>query len=337
MTDTTVSPTPLTDSYVSATLRSVPRAQRADIERELRASIADDIDGRVENGATPSDAEYAALEQLGDPARLAANYAGRTLTLIGPNTYTSYVTTLKVVASIAVPIVFVVLLIIALVKHATLWPAILGALGPALTVAAYLAVFLTIAFALVDRAATRGSNAAHRGTAWSPKSLPAENRPQPKTGLETVWSVVFTVILVAAVEMRRTDSPVSNNGVPTQVLDPSLWKFWLPYFLVVLLLGLALDFVRLGMGRWHPIPTSIGTLLTLAGAIPLVVLVWNSKIVNPALLRAINLSQFSQPGGWLSILIAIFVALVAIGNITDEWSKRKRGWGKPKSTEQVAD
>jgi hypothetical protein len=331
MTDTTVSPTPLTSSYVNATLRSVPRGQRADIERELRASIADDVDGRVETGATPADAEFAALSELGDPARLAANYAGRTLTLIGPNTYISYLTTLKVVVSTAVPIVFLVLLIVALVKKTELSSAIFGALGPALTVAAYLAVALTIMFALVDRAATRGSAATHRGNAWSPKSLPTEERPLPKTWVETVWSVVFVIILVAAVEMLHTDSPFSHNGRAVQILSPSLWKFWLPYFLAILLLGIVLDFVRLGIGRWHPIPTLVGTLLTLAGGIPLVVLAWRSAIVNHAFWAALGIPQFSQPGNWLSILIAIFFALVAIGNIADEWSKRKRHSVRPKA------
>ena len=37
----------LTDRYVWAVLKSLPEAKRADIDRELRASIADDIDARV--------------------------------------------------------------------------------------------------------------------------------------------------------------------------------------------------------------------------------------------------------------------------------------------------
>jgi hypothetical protein len=330
MTETEAANTPLTNSYVNATLRSVPRGQRADIERELRASIADDVDGRVESGANPKDAEYAALEQLGDPARLAANYAGKTLTLIGPNTYISYITTLKVVAVTAVPIVFLILLVIALAKHVAVWTAIFGALGPAISVAGFLTLALTIMFALVDRAATRGSVAAHRVNAWSPKLLPTEERPLPKSWVETVWSVVFTVILVAAVLISRSDSPVTNaDGAPIQILAPALWAFWLPYFLVLLLLGLVLDFVRLGIGRWHTVPTITGTLLTLAGGIPLVVLFYQSKVVNRSIWSTIHTPQFSEPGSWLSILIAVVIGLIALGNITDEWRKRRTGRSKP--------
>ena len=317
--------TPLTDSYVTATLRNVPRRQRADIERELRASIADDVDGRIDHGASAKDAEFAALDELGDPAQLAANYSGRQLTLIGPNTFTSYTTTLKVVEGTTIPIVFIVLIAVGLSQHHPVAATIAGAISVAVTVAVYLAVFLTIAFALIDRATTRNVDASRRGIRWSPKFLPVDNRPAQKSWGESVSSVIFTVIVVAAVAIQRTESPVSTSGdVPIQILAPSLWDFWLPYFLVVLLLGVALDFVRLGIGRWHPVTTSIGTLLTLAGAVPFIALAYESKIVNPALWRAIGHAEWTTPGNWLSLIIAIFVGLIALGNVIDEWRRRYR-------------
>jgi hypothetical protein len=315
----------LTDSYISATLRSVPRRQRAEIERELRASIADDVEGRIEQGASPKDAEFAALDELGEPARLAANYSGRPLTLIGPNTFTGYVATLKIVVGATVPIVLIALVAVGLSQHHPLATTIAGALSVGVTVAVYLAVCLTIAFALIDRAATRNVGPARRGGIWSPKYLPVDNRPAQKSWGESVASVIFTVILVAAVAIQRTESPVATSGgVPIQILAPSLWDFWLPYFLVVLLLGVALDFVRLGIGRWHPVTTAMGTLLTLAGAVPFIALAYESKIVNPALWHAVGHTEWTTPGNWLSLIIAIFVGLVALGNVIDEWRRGSR-------------
>ena len=58
----------LTDRYVDATLRRAARGQRPDIEKELRASIADAVDDRVEAGTDPAEAEVAVLTELGDPA-----------------------------------------------------------------------------------------------------------------------------------------------------------------------------------------------------------------------------------------------------------------------------
>ena len=62
----------LTDRYVWAVLKSLPEAKRADIDRELRATIADDVEAREADGRDAAAAEREALAELGDPARLAA-------------------------------------------------------------------------------------------------------------------------------------------------------------------------------------------------------------------------------------------------------------------------
>ena len=78
----------LTDRYVAATVRGLDEAQRPEVERELRATIEDMVDARLEAGApTRADAERAVLVELGDPVRLAAGYSGRPLHLIGPGVY----------------------------------------------------------------------------------------------------------------------------------------------------------------------------------------------------------------------------------------------------------
>src|SRR4051794_38396607 len=96
----------LTDRYVAATLRSVPEKQRPELDKELRASIADAIDDRIEAGSKPEAAEREVLIELGDPIRLAAGYADRPLYLIGPALFPDYTRLLKLLVGIVVPIVF---------------------------------------------------------------------------------------------------------------------------------------------------------------------------------------------------------------------------------------
>jgi hypothetical protein len=95
----------LTDRYVQATLRRLPARQRTDIERELRASIADAVDDRVDDGGDTAAAEVAALTHLGDPARLAAGYADRPLQLIGPAVFLDYTRLLTTLLVAVVPVV----------------------------------------------------------------------------------------------------------------------------------------------------------------------------------------------------------------------------------------
>ena len=46
--------TSLTDRYVTATVRGLDEAQRADVERELRATIEDMVDARLDTGTPPT-------------------------------------------------------------------------------------------------------------------------------------------------------------------------------------------------------------------------------------------------------------------------------------------
>ena len=94
----------LTDRYVTATVRGLDDDQRAEVERELRTTIEDMIDGRLEAGAASrAEAERAVLAELGDPVRLAAGYSGRPLYLIGPSVYPQWRRTLDPAAVDARP------------------------------------------------------------------------------------------------------------------------------------------------------------------------------------------------------------------------------------------
>ena len=112
----------LTDRYVWAVLKSLPEAKRTDIDRELRASIADDVEARVDGGEDADAAERAVLLALGDPATLAASYQGRTPGLIGPDLYPGYVGLLKMLYAVVLPIV-------AVAYVATVLAALFGSFG----------------------------------------------------------------------------------------------------------------------------------------------------------------------------------------------------------------
>ena len=82
---TTTTNASLTDRYVAAALKGVQTDQREDVAAELRGSIADAVEVRTSQGESPDTAERAVLLELGDPTRLAAEYSGRPLYLIGPD------------------------------------------------------------------------------------------------------------------------------------------------------------------------------------------------------------------------------------------------------------
>ena len=98
----------LIDRYVGATLRTVPESQRSDIEAELRASIEDALEARMEAGVDADTAKRDVLTEMGDPDRLAAGYTGRPGYLIGPALFFDYKRFLTALLVTVVPIVVAV-------------------------------------------------------------------------------------------------------------------------------------------------------------------------------------------------------------------------------------
>jgi hypothetical protein len=169
--------TTLTDRYVAATLHRVAGNRRREIDQELRAAIAEAIEPHIEQGQSPSQAEYAALKELGDPARFAARYADRSAVLIGPNVYRSYVIALRLLCAIVIPVVFIVNDIGYWTRGDSVGARIFGPIGITLTAAMYLLVAVTVAFLLVDRSAVDGSDGQQRAQ-WTPDQLVHAQPPQ---------------------------------------------------------------------------------------------------------------------------------------------------------------
>ena len=142
----------LTERYLAAALRGVPDRQRDDVARELRSSVADAIEDRVTAGEDPLAAEKSVLEGLGDPARFAAGLTGRPLYLIGPDLFVEYRQLLRLLLGIVVPIVGVVAAAVDLSQGGDWVSALVDGIVGALTVALHICFWVTLTFALIERA-----------------------------------------------------------------------------------------------------------------------------------------------------------------------------------------
>ena len=169
----------LTDRYVWGVLRAVPERQRADLEPEVRALIADAVEARA-GGATDDAAldaalaERAALTELGDPELLAARYTDRSLYLIGPSYYLDYRRLLSLLLTIVVPIVTLATMMGGFMAGTGVASVALTGVYAGLSVGVQLAFWVTIAFALVER---HGARRAAPIVPWTPDRLPSLPSP----------------------------------------------------------------------------------------------------------------------------------------------------------------
>jgi hypothetical protein len=310
----------LTDRYVWAVQRSLPEAQRADIDRELRGTIADTIDGRREAGTDEATAERETLVELGDPYRLAAGYADRPLHLIGPAVFPDYIRLLKVLYVIVLPIVFAAILLGQLIgQPESVGGAIGSAFGAIIAVAAHLGFWTTLVFALIERSPQ------YKAVAWKPETLPQ----LPATGAiklsDTVASVVWFVFLIGALIWSQFFSLFRDaTGAVIPVLDQDLWRFWLPVFVVLAVLEVALKLWLYRLGRWTLVAAAANAVIALGVIIPTIWLFLNDGVVNSRFAERAHIGALFESDGVVTIVALVVILATGTATIVDGFVKAVR-------------
>jgi hypothetical protein len=294
----------LTDRYVWAVIRAVPQHQRTELEREVRALVADAIEARTAGGeADPDAAERGALTELGDPAALAARYADRPQMLIGPTLYPVWYRLLTTLLPIIPPIVGAVVLGSNLLSGSTVGQAIVAGLGTGAAVAIQIAFWLTLVFAVIER--TTGTTGLEP-KAWSVDDLP-ELPDEGRLGVVVFgFTLAFNVLIIVGLLWVQFAPPIVIDGVAYPLFDPELWSFWLPYFIAVTV-------VEIG----------------LAMAVYLLV---NDMLFNPQLVAAINAATGGQWLGFTTAFITGIVLLIVVWDAIDVFLKAHRASSRSTAT-----
>lgn len=297
--------TTLVDRYVWAVLRSIPESERAALEPEVRALVADAIEARAGDGPRGADAERAALLELGDPEVLAARYTGRQRSLIGPRFYADWRRVLSIVLPIAVPIASLAVAGASLAGGGAVIDALGAGVSTAIAVAVQATFWVTVVFALLER----GTHSSEPVRRWSPDDLPAVPGPARSGWGELAGSVAASVLLIVAIVWQQLAAPIVVNGTGYPLLDPALWSSWLPWFIAVAVAQIALAVALARRGRWTLGLAGVNAGLGLAFAGPGVWLLQTGRLLNPALVDALEPVTGTA---WLTPTLGI-VAVVVIG------------------------
>ncbi|HEV2529475.1 MAG TPA: permease prefix domain 1-containing protein [Thermomicrobiales bacterium] len=306
----------LTDRYVAAAACGVPERQRLDVELELRASIADEIDARIESGESPVAAERAVLTAMGDPARLAATYSERPQYLIGPEYFLEYQRLLVTLLAVIVPILVAIAVVLSIGENDGFG----GVFGDGITAGIFggiqVVFWTTLVFVILERSnATQGRPL----MPWSLDTLPNVDQRQMAVG-QTIPSLVMLALFAIAIVWQEVAPFVPGTGderVP--VLNPDLWSFWLPVLLVLLLAEAVFEVAKYRVGRWTAPLAMVNTVLNVAFAVPFAVLAWQGDLVNPRFLLGLDWPEGAESGSPLGMAIAVGIAAVATWDVVDGW------------------
>ncbi len=312
--------TSLTDRYIWAAGRSVPEAQREEFGRELRERIGDAMDARVESGTDRLAAEQDALAELGDPARTAASYIDRPLHLIGPRYFLSWLRLLKTIGLVALPFGTAGILLGQLISGAPFGQIVGATISGALSIAVHVFFWVTLIFVIIER-----SGGAVPAGKWSVEQLPEipdSGRAARRTDL--VASLAFLALFIGAVIWQHF-GVVFRDGArePIPLLNPELWSFWIPYFILLLVLEGAFAVAVFRTGWTWPLAVA-NAVMNLAFVIPALWLFLAERLVDPAFLEVIGWPWSSTAGPVIASIAAVAMILGAAWEIFDGFRRAAR-------------
>ena len=315
--------TTLTDRYVDAAMRTVPEDQRQDLAAELQASIDDQVEARIESGEPRDDAERAVLTELGDPDKLAAEYTGRQLYLIGPRYYLDWWRLLKLLLWIVLPTAGFGVVLARTLTGSDIGEVIGGTVVTLMTVALHLVFWTTLIFVIFERGWDRGTR--RPWTEWSVDQLP-EPRPQGIGFGDMVATLVFLAIAVGALIWDQV-----IGFVPTEpglaFLNPGLWPWWISGLFVLMALEAVLAVTVYLRRGWTWALAIVNTVLALAVAVPALVLLAQGMLINPEFFPTV-VGETAEPGSDLAVILNVVfgfvIAGIAVWDIVDVFVKTSR-------------
>jgi hypothetical protein len=305
----------LTDRYVSEVLRSVPAPMRDDLERELRASIADALDAAADSrpAAAPEALEAQVLTDLGDPARLAASLTDQPQYLIGPGLYWEYRRVLRMLLRIVPPAVALTVSAVAAFAGADPLGVLIQGVWLLGVVAFQVVLWATVGFAIVERT---GAGGLPRRRAWTVADLPARDVRRVTLG-ETVGGVLGPLVGIAGLLWLRAGVAVPGSDVVLPLLDPALWSFWLPSLIVLMSAAVVLHLLAHAAGRWTRPLAAVRVAVAVLGAGIAIVLLLTQQVLNMAWFAALGHPDWAVPGSPLTQGVAWVIGVAAVIDVVD--------------------
>lgn len=304
----------LTDRYIYAVQRSLPESQRADIDRELRGSIADAVEAKREAGVRDTVAEREVLLELGDPFRLAAGYADRPLHLIGPEYFPSYVRLLRLLYLIVLPAVaFAVTLGKIIAGPESVGEVIGSVVVTLLGLIVHLGFWTTLVFVILERSGTKADDFREE---WTPDALPElPQKGDPKLG-DAIGTVVFLVTMLGLLLWQQFAPPVAAaDGTPLPVVNPDLWSSWLPVLFGIALLEIGFAILVYRVGRWTVPLAIVNAILAIAAGALVVWLFLTDRVWDPRALAELGVAGDTV---WTVAVVSAWIAVgVAVWDIVD--------------------
>ena len=308
----------LIDRYVHAVARKLPSAGRDDVARELRATIDDMLEAR---GARDDDDVRAVLAELGDPKDLAAGYRNGLGYVIGPEVYGPFVETLRVILSVSLPVAITLQLVFADWGDSSTASLVVPAVLGGLQVGVHVVFWTALVFVIIERSGA-GAELSKSDEPWTPDDLPA---PRQITLNDLLGAVAVLALIPAGLLWQRFRSPYDNGDGPIPLIDPGLWKAWIPVLFAIVAINLAVEWWKYAVGHWT-VPLVVANLAVNVTFVAYFALLFsNEDVWNPAYVAELaDRTDFVLGDSATLPVVMASIALISIWDIAESIVKLRR-------------
>jgi hypothetical protein len=319
--------TMLIERYIGAALEEIPDRQRDDTAREIRAAIDEMVELRMVSGEPESVATEHALNELGDPRRLAASYAERPQHLIGAGWYPRYIALLKQILTIVVPLVAIVTLLTSIgVDDKSVINAVGDAAGSVAMAIVQIGFWLTLGFAIAERVAKPEGSMATKER-WTVTELPKEPKARQITLGDVAPDVIAMVVLAALAVLTFTDGigilvrGASDAIKAMPLINPDLGAGWVVGFFALVALSIESPIARYMRGYWTRPMLVLEALDSAFWIVYMIALAASAPIINPEFAERVDPgSTWWETGGTANVLIAVSVIVVSLQTAWEAWT-----------------
>lgn len=297
----------LIEIYINEVTRRLPEKSRKDIAMELQSLIEDMLPEK------PTDEDIKkVLMKLGDPAKLANEYADSPRYLIGPTFFDSYLNVLSVSAIIAFAISFFSSLVNGIFTYdginiiATIVNVLIKSFGASINSLLHVFFWITVVFAILDRIGVPKAPFPNKNTKWTPddllsvKPVPAK---RPFSKKEVFFSLFWTVLWASVLfnsshfmgRFEQVGPGLAGLKLTTPLFNQDVLMTYAPAIIGMIVLEVGIAIYKLFATKRTILFAILNTLAHIGFTVILCVMLQNSELFNPAFIAGMLESSNVDP------------------------------------------
>lgn len=304
------------EKYLYNVTSRLPKKERAEVEKELRADIESMLAEDYNN-----DDLCNVLEQLGDPEILADEYRGEKRYLIGPALYDSYIKILELVGSIAIGLgIFAVF--IESVQGAGQGLDLPGLLMNIVfgIVESCVGVFATVTliFAVLERLRISGKPKTGKWTVDQMEPIPDKRKSISRAGavVGIVISTVFLLLLYFTPQLLGVHIWENSNLTIIPFFQTEVLQRYYPAIFLLIIAAITVGILKLVAGQWTVKLAVLNGVYNVLTVIVLGTMLYKQDIFNTEFLKGLA-KIFEMPldsflTGWQSGCLVTIVVILLI-------------------------